>query len=126
MFLAPDMGSFDSLQHARLQTGDIPEFVPGQYDSEEDIKRKLRDEFPRTEPRNPELEQVFPRRGQRKNGKPDMRLRENRRAFGLQNKDGSPDMRFKINKEKIWQQSIGGFIANKQSSFTIIAYSWSS
>ena len=100
MFLASDRGPFYSLHHARLQTNDIPEFVPRQYDSEEDIKRKLQEEFLRTEPRNPELEEVSPRRGQRKNGKPELRLRENRRALGLQNKDGSPDMRFKINKEK--------------------------
>ena len=100
--MAPDRGSFDSLQHAGLQTGDIPEFVPGQYDSEykEDIKKKLQEELLRTEPRNSELEEVSPRMGQRKNGMPDMRLRENRRGLGLQNKDGSPDMRFKINKEK--------------------------
>ena len=100
MFLAPDRGPFYSLHHARLQTNDIPEFVPRQYDSEEDIKRKLQEEFPRTEPRNPEFAEVSPRRGLRKNGKPDLRLRENRRSLGLQNKDGSPDMRFKINKEK--------------------------
>ena len=43
MFLAPDRGSLDSLQHVPLQTGDIPEFVPRQYDSEEDIKRKLQE-----------------------------------------------------------------------------------
>ena len=101
MFLAPDRGSFHSFQHALLETGDIPEFVPGQCDSEEDIKRKLQEEFLRTEPRNPELEEVSSRRGQRKNGKPELRLRENRRALGLQNKDGSPEMRFKINKEKL-------------------------
>ena len=96
MFLAPDRGSFHSFQHALLQTVDILEFVPG----DEDIKRKLQEEFPRTEPRNPEFAEVSPRRGLRKNGKPDLRLRENRRSLGLQNKDGSPDMRFKINKEK--------------------------
>ena len=87
---ATDRGSFD-----------IPEFVPQPYDSEEDIKRKLLEEFLQTEPRNPELkEEVSPRRGKRKNGKPDLRLKENRGSLGLQKKDGSPDMRFKINKEK--------------------------
>ena len=97
---ATDRESFDSLQHALDQTGDIPEFVPRQYDSEEDIKRKLLEEFLRTEPRNPELEEVSPPRGQRKSGKPDLRFKENRRSLGLQKKDGSPDMRFKINKEE--------------------------
>ena len=91
MFLAPDRESFDSLHHALLQTDDIPEFVPGQHDSEEDILRKLQEEL--------ELGEVSPPMGQRKNGMPDMRFRENRRALGLQNKDGLPDMRFKINKE---------------------------
>ena len=80
MFLVPDRGSFDSLHHALLQTDDIPEFVPGQYNSEEDIMGKPQEEFPRTEPRNPKLEDVSPRMGQRKNGMPDMRLKENRRA----------------------------------------------
>ena len=97
---ATDRESFDSLQHALDQTGDIPEFVPRQYDSEEDIKRKLLEEFLRTEPRNPELEELSPPRGQRKSGKPDLRFKENRRSLGLQKKDGSPDMRFKINKEE--------------------------
>lgn len=96
---ATDRGSFDSLQHALGQTGDIPEFVPRQYDSEEDIRRKLLEEFLQTEPRNPELEEVSPRRDQRKSGKPDLRFKENRRSLGLQKKDGSPDMRFKINRE---------------------------
>ena len=97
---ATDGGSFDSLQHALRQTGDIPEFVPQLYDSEEDIKRRLLEELLQAEPRNPELEEVSPRRGQRKNGKPDLRLKENRGSLGRQKKDGSPDMRFKINKEK--------------------------
>ena len=82
MFLAPDRESFDSLQHAPLQTGDTPEFGPGQYDSEEDIKRKPQAELQGTEPRNPELEGVCLHRGQGKNGEP-----ENRGALGLQNKD---------------------------------------
>ena len=56
MFLAPDRGSLDSLQHAPLQTGDILGFVPGQDDSEEDIMGKLQEEFLRTESRNPRLE----------------------------------------------------------------------
>lgn len=94
-----DRGSFDSLEHALRQTGDTPGFVPQQYDSEGDIK--LLEEFPQTaEPRNPELKKVSPPGGQRKNGKPDMRFKGNRRSLGLQKKDGSPDMRFKINKEK--------------------------
>ena len=97
MFLAPDWGSFHSFQHALLQTVDILEFVPG----DEDIKRKLQEEFMRTGSRNPELEEGSPCKGQRKNGKPDLRLRENRRSLGPQNKDGSPEMRFKINKEKL-------------------------
>ena len=97
---ATDRGSFDSLQDTLDQTGDVPEFVPRQYDSEEDIKRKLLEEFLQTEPRIPELEEVSPRRGQRKNGNPDLRFKENRRSLGLQKKDGSPDMRFKINREE--------------------------
>ena len=95
-----DRGSLDSLQHALRQTGDTPEFVPRQYDSEEDIKRKLLEEFLGTEPGNPELKEDSPRRGQRKNGQPDLRLKENRRSLGLEKKDGSPDMRFKVNKEE--------------------------
>jgi len=78
---ATDRGSFDSLQDALFQTDDIPE------------------EFQPTEPSNPDLE-VSPRTGRRKNGKPDLRLKENRRSLGLKKKDGSPDMRFKINKEQ--------------------------
>ena len=39
-----------------------------------------------------------PRRGQRQNGAPDMRFKENRRLLGLQNKDHSPDRRYKVNK----------------------------
>ena len=97
---ATDRGSFDSLPHALRQTDDIPKFAPQQYDSEEDIKRKLLEEFLQTEQRNPELKNISPRRGQRKNGKPDLRFKENRRSLGLQKKDGSPDMRFKINKEE--------------------------
>lgn len=90
MFLAPDRGSFECLQHAPLQTGDIPE---------EDIKTK-RQEFLLTEPRNPELKEVCPRKGRKKNEEPDWGLKEKKRALGGQNKDGSPDRRLKINEEK--------------------------
>ena len=110
---ATDRGSFDSLQHALRQTGDIPEFVPQQNDSEEDIKRKLLEEFLQTEPRHPELEVISPRRGQRKNGKPDLRFKENRRSLGLQKKDGSPDMRFKINKEEFGNRTSEEKVARK-------------
>ena len=53
-----------------------------------------------TEPRNPEFKKPYPSRGLKKNGEPDMRLKENRRALGKRNIDGTPDMRFKSNKEK--------------------------
>ena len=121
---ATDRGSFDSLQHALGQTGDIPEFVPRQYDSEVDIKRKLLEEFLQTEPRNPEVEEVSPRRGQRKSGKPDLRYKENRRSLGLQKKDGSPDMRFKINKEefgnKTSQEKVTGKTQKGDSGTNVI------
>ncbi|XP_078342924.1 uncharacterized protein LOC144628655 [Oculina patagonica] len=97
-----DRGSFDSLEQDLFQSGDTPGFVPQHYDTEEDIKRKLLEEFLQsTVTSRPELDDVSPRRGQRKNGKPDMRFKENRRSLGLQKKDGSPDMRFKINKEEV-------------------------
>lgn len=86
--MAPDRGSFDRLQHAPLQTGYIPE---------EEIKRKLLEKLLRTEPRNPELKEVNPRR--KKNGELDLRCKANRPS-GKRNKDGTPDMRFASNKEK--------------------------
>lgn len=86
---ASDMGSFDSLQDALFQT---PEFMPRQYDSEEEINTKPPEEIQPNE-------EVSPPSGLRKNGQLDMRLKENRRSLGLKKKDGSLDMRFKINKK---------------------------
>ena len=87
---ATDMGSFDSLLQPLFQT---PEFMPRQYDSEEEIKTKLLEELEQNK-------EVSPRSGLRKNGQPDLRFKENRGSLGLNKKDGSPDMRFKTNKEK--------------------------
>ena len=102
-----DWRSSDSLEHALFQSGDhVPGFEPQYFDNEADVKRKLLDEFlQNAETRRPELEDDSPRRGQRKNGKRDMRFKENRRSLGLQKKDGSPDMRFKINKEEFGKLS---------------------
>ena len=101
-----DRSSFDSLEQALFQSGHTQGFEPQHYDYEEDIKRKLLEEFLRTaEPRRPELEEVSPQRSQRKNGTPDLRFKENRRSLGLQRKDGLPDMRFKINKEEFGKLS---------------------
>ena len=113
MFLAPDRGSFHSFQQARFETGDIPEFVPGQSDSYEEFLQhmhallKIGDipEFVDPGQYDSEDEEVSPCRYQRKNGLPDMRFRDNRRALGKLNKDGSPDMRFKINKEKFGKKA---------------------
>ena len=77
-------------------------FFPGQDDSEDAIVRNLVPEFSKSEselPGSEGLSSQTPKRGQRKNGAPDMRLKENRRLSGMQNKDNSPDMRFKVNKE---------------------------
>ena len=95
---------------------------PNQYDFEDAIARDLTTEFLSSELELPKSDAIAkaptpefltsklelpeskipavqtPRRGQRKNGTPDMRFKENRRLLGLQNKDHSPDMRFKVNK----------------------------
>ena len=95
-----DRRSFDSLDQSFFQSGDTPGFVPRHYRDNKDIKRKLLIEFLQTERRRPQLKDGSPHRRQKKNRKPDMRIKENRRSLGLQNMDESPDMRFKINKEK--------------------------
>ena len=95
---------------------------PNQYDFEDAIARDLTPEFLSSELELPKSDAIAkdptpefltsklelpeskipavqtPRRGQRKDGTPDMRFKENRRSLGLQNKDHSPDMRFKVNK----------------------------
>ena len=95
---------------------------PNQYDFEDAIARDLTPEFLSSELELPKSDAIAkdptpefltsklelpeskipavqtPRRGQRKDGTPDMRFKENRRLLGLQNKDHSPDMRFKVNK----------------------------
>ena len=95
---------------------------PNQYDFEDAIARDLTPEFLSSELELPKSDAMAkdptpefltsklelpeskipavqtPRRGQRKDGTPDMRFKENRRSLGLQNKDHSPDMRFKVNK----------------------------
>ena len=76
-------------------------FYPNQYGFEDAIASDLTPEFLTSkleffESKIPAVQ--TPRRGQRKDGTPDMRFKENRRSLGLQNKDHSPDMRFKVNK----------------------------
>ena len=76
-------------------------FYPNQYGFEDAIASDLTPEFLTSKLEFPESEipaVQTPRRGQRKDGTPDMRFKENRRSLGLQNKDHSPDMRFKVNK----------------------------
>lgn len=62
----------------------------------------------RTEPRNPELKELYPSRGQKKNGEPDMRLKGNRQHLGGCNKDGSPDMRLTDNRRALGKRNING------------------
>lgn len=73
-------------------------------------RRKLpfKDESLRTEPRNPEFKEPYPSRGQKKNGEPNMRLKENRQRLGGCNKDGSPDMRLKENRRALDKRNIDG------------------
>ena len=97
-------------------------FYPNQYDLEDSIARDLTPEFLSSELELPKSDAIAkdptpefltsklelpesqipavqtPRRGQRQNGAPDMRFKENRRLLGLQNKDHSPDRRYKVNK----------------------------
>ena len=85
-----ERSSFDSHEQSLFQSGDTPGLKLQHFDNEELLQT----------PRLPELEEVSPRRGKRKDGTPDMRYKGNRQPLGLKKKDGSPDMRFKINKEK--------------------------
>ena len=106
-----ERSAFDGVEATDVQRDSIPRVEPWRGD-EEDVKKMLLQQFLDSQVEMPtlrsthdsddgleELTKQTPPRGIRKNGNPDMRLRDNRRSLGLNKKDGSPDMRFRVNKE---------------------------
>ena len=105
-----ERSAFDGVEATDVQRDSIPRVEPWRGD-EEDVKKMLLQQFLDSQAEMPtlrsthdsddgleELTKQTPPRGIRKNGNPDMRLRDNRRSSGLNKKDGSPDMRFRVNK----------------------------